>query len=157
MKKLETVVKSKQYQNTIEKYFNDIGFEIINNENQKDQFKKDFTSFEMDLKDKENFLIYSIIINTYWFCKSEDSEFFGLYFNPKINEYTCIIQLDNEWCIRYMGNDVKTWINKFFRRKKGRNIGEKVTLFQNEIFDLNEEIETYPDITDSDLFLFYDV
>jgi hypothetical protein len=117
MGKLENAIKSKEHQDKVIECFGEIGFELIDNEKQIEQFEKEFVEYELDLKDKDHYKIYQVLTNTHWFCKVEDYEYFGLYFNPILKEYTCVIKLDSEWEFRYMGNDCQAWINKYFRRK----------------------------------------
>lgn len=155
MDKLKDVIKSSEYQELIIKNFNDFGFELINNELQVKKFKKEFEEYELDINDKEDNIIYNILINTYWFCKAEDYEYFGLYFNTVINEYSCIIKIDSEWEFRYMGNDCQKWINKYFRRKNYFNINKKVDLFKKETNFINKKIMTFKEIDSDDLLLIY--
>lgn len=155
MTTIETIFKSNEYQNKIIEYFADIGFELINNEKQVEQFKKKFKEFDLDLEDPDHYKIYQVLINTYWFCKAEDYEYFGIYFNPLINEYACIIKLDSEWEFRYMGNDAHLWINKYFRRKNNFNIPEKVTAFKNDTELMNHSISTFKEIESDDILSLY--
>jgi hypothetical protein len=155
MIKLKNIIQKKEYQNKIIEYFSDIGFELINNEKQIEQFKKEFKEFDLDLKDPEHYKIYQVLINTYWFCKAEDYEYFGIYLNPLINEYACVIKLDSEWEFRYMGNDAYLWINKYFRRKKNFNIPEKVIAFKNDTELMNNSISTFKEIESEDILSFY--
>lgn len=155
MSKLEKIIKSKGYQNKIIEYFADIGFELIDNEKQIEQFKKEFKEYELDLKDADHYNLYQVLINTHWFCKAEDYEYFGLYFDPLINEYTSVIKLDSEWEFRYMGNDSHLWINKYFRRKKNFNIPEKVLSFKNDTELMNQSISTFKEIESEDTLSLY--
>lgn len=154
-KKLEDIIKSKEYQNKIIEYFSDIGFELINNEKQVEQFKKAFKEFDLDLKEPEHYKIYQVLINTQWFCKSEDYEYFGLYFNPLINEYTCVIKLDSDWDFRYMGNNAHLWVHKHFRQKKNFNIPKKIIAFKNDTNTMNQSISTFKEIESNEILSFY--
>lgn len=155
MTTIETIFKSNEYQNKIMEYFADIGLELINNEKQVEQFKKEFKEFDLDLEDPDHYKIYQVLINTYWFCKAEDYEYFGIFFNPLINEYTCVIKLDSEWEFRYMGNDAHLWINKYFRRKNNFNIPEKVIAFKNDTELMNHSISTFKEIKSVDILSLY--
>jgi hypothetical protein len=155
MNSIEQIIKSNKYQNKIIEYFADFGFELINNEKQIEQFKKEFKEFDLDLKDPDHYKIYQVLINTYWFFKGEDYEYFGLYLNPLINEYTCVIKLDSEWEFRYMGNNAHLWINKYFRRKKNLNIPEKIIAFKNDTDLMNQSILTFKEIESEDILSLY--
>lgn len=155
MQKIEHIIKSKEYQNLLFKHFADIGFELIDDEQQKIKFKSDFSEYNIDINDIDNLSLYNILMNTYWFGEFEDSNLFGLYFNPEIKEYTCIIQFDNEWNLRYRGNDIQIWIQSFFRRKEGRNIPEKLSNFLIDTSVLNKDIVLYPEIDEEGIFNLY--
>lgn len=157
MNKLEHIIKSKEYQNLLFKHFSDIGFELIYDEQQKIKFKKDFIEYNIDINDGDNLSLYNILMNTYWFGKFEDDNLFGLYFHPEIKEYTCIIQFDNEWSIRYRGNDAQNWIQSFLRRKEGRNIPQKLSNFLIDTSFLNKDIILYPEINEEDIFNLYKI
>jgi len=146
MHKIEHIVKSKEYQDLLFKHFEDIGLKFIDNEQQKIKFRRKFSEYHINLNESENLSLYFILSKSYWFCELEDSNIFGLYFHPKIKEYTCIIQFDNEWNLRYRGNDIQIWIQSFFRRKEGRNIPEKLANFLVDSSILNKDIVLYPEI-----------
>lgn len=155
MDTIKNIIKSKEYQNKIIEYFADFGFELTNNEKQVEQFKKEFKDFDLYLKEPDHYKIYQILINTYWFCKTEDYKYFGIYLNPLINEYSCVIKLDSEWEFRYMGNDAHLWINKYFRRKKNFNIPKKVVALKNDTELMNNSISTFKEIESEDILLLY--
>lgn len=158
MNKLEDIIKKKEYQNLIIKHFDKLGFKLIDNEKQTEQFNKEFIEYELDINDNDHFLIHQVLNNTYWFCKTEESEYFGLYIHPTINEYTCIIQLDNEWEFEWMGNDSQLWIKYFFNRRRNRDIDipKTVNEFKKDTELLNQNIKKYPKIEDEDILLLYE-
>lgn len=155
MQTLETIIKSKQYQDLLFQYFEDIGFEFIEDEKQKIKFKEEFIEYDLDINDHDHRSLYNVFMNTYWFGKFEDDNLFGLYFHPQIKEYTFIIQLDNEWNIRYRGNDAQNWIQSFLRRMEGRNIPQKVSNFLIDTSFLNTEIIPYPEIDEEEILNLY--
>jgi hypothetical protein len=155
MSKLEQTIKSKEYTDLLLKHFKDVGLRTIVDEQQKTEFRKSFSEYNINLDDRENLSLYFILMKSYWFCEIEDSNIFGLYFNPEIKEYTCIIQFDNEWNLRFRGNDIQKWVSSFFRRKEGRNIPEKVTSFLIDTSILNREIVPYPEIDEEEIFRLY--
>jgi hypothetical protein len=55
MGKLENAIKSKEYQDKVIECFGEIGFKLIDNEKQIEQFKKEFVEYELDLKDKDHY------------------------------------------------------------------------------------------------------
>lgn len=159
MNKLEDIIKRDEYKNLIVKHFDKLGFELIDNEKQLEQFNKDFIEYQLDINDKEHFLIHQILNKTHWFCKTEEDEYFGLYKHPIINEYTCIIQLDNEWGFEWMGADCQLWAEAFFDQKLNRyiDIPKTVEEFKNETELLNQDINIYPEISDEDILSLYDI
>ena len=158
MNKLESIIQTKEYQDLIIKHFDKLGFELINDEKQTEQFNKDFIEYELDINDKDHFLIHQVLNKTHWFCKTEESEYFGLYLHPTINEYVCIIQLDNEWGFEWMGGDCQLWIEYFFGRRTNRyvDIPKTIEEFKKDTELLNQNIKVYPEIDDDDILLLYE-
>jgi len=157
MRKLENIIKSEEYRNLIIKHFDKLGFELINNKKQVEKFNKDFVEYGLDINDKDHFLIHQVLNKTHWFCKTDESEYFGLYKHPLINEYTCVIKLDNEWGLEWMDSDCQLWIEYFFEGKRNRyiDIPKTVKQFKKETDLLNQNINKYPENSDEEILSLY--
>jgi hypothetical protein len=155
MNKLEKTIKSKDYQEKLQECFSYLGFSIVDNKEQQKQFEKDFIEYEMSMDDPDNKIFKTVLNNAYWFWVSEDDDFFGLYFHPTIKEFNCIVQLDNEWSLRYRGSNTNDWIEGYFKNRKKRNIPEQVIKFKNKTEELNSLINTSVKMDNVDLINLY--